>query len=90
MRIPSIVRALLPILLFACAGELAVTPKERPSDPNAAEARFVPPTAPAPEPTASSTVTMTCPMHPEVTKNGPGQCPVCGMTLVPKEHEGHR
>jgi hypothetical protein len=24
----------------------------------------------------------TCPMHPEVAKNGPGQCPICGMNLV--------
>lgn len=27
----------------------------------------------------------TCPMHPEVKKNEPGQCPVCGMDLVKKE-----
>ena len=25
----------------------------------------------------------TCPMHPEVRSNEPGQCPKCGMTLVP-------
>jgi hypothetical protein len=24
----------------------------------------------------------TCPMHPEVSKSGPGQCPICGMNLV--------
>lgn len=27
----------------------------------------------------------TCPMHPQVVKNGPGQCPICGMNLVKKE-----
>ena len=27
----------------------------------------------------------TCPMHPEVLRNGPGKCPKCGMNLVPKE-----
>jgi len=27
----------------------------------------------------------TCPMHPEVEKDGPGPCPICGMDLVPKE-----
>ncbi len=27
----------------------------------------------------------TCPMHPEVEKDGPGSCPKCGMDLVPKE-----
>lgn len=27
----------------------------------------------------------TCPMHPEVVRNEPGQCPVCNMDLVKKE-----
>ena len=27
----------------------------------------------------------TCPMHPEVIKDGPGSCPICGMDLVPME-----
>ncbi len=27
----------------------------------------------------------TCPMHPEVTSDKPGQCPKCGMDLVKKE-----
>ena len=36
----------------------------------------------------------TCPMHPEVVSDEPGNCPKCGMTLVPKEtsatgHSGH-
>ena len=26
----------------------------------------------------------TCPMHPEVIKDKPGSCPICGMDLVPK------
>jgi heavy metal translocating P-type ATPase len=25
----------------------------------------------------------TCPMHPEVRRNGPGSCPICGMALEP-------
>ena len=25
----------------------------------------------------------TCPMHPEVVKDGPGSCPICGMALEP-------
>jgi Cu+-exporting ATPase len=28
-------------------------------------------------------VTYTCPMHPEVKKQGPGSCPKCGMALEP-------
>ena len=27
----------------------------------------------------------TCPMHPEVVSDTPGDCPKCGMTLVPRE-----
>lgn len=25
----------------------------------------------------------TCPMHPEIVQGGPGDCPICGMALVP-------
>ena len=25
----------------------------------------------------------TCPMHPQVRQTGPGNCPICGMTLEP-------
>ncbi|OGB32466.1 MAG: copper-translocating P-type ATPase [Burkholderiales bacterium RIFCSPLOWO2_12_FULL_61_40] len=39
--------------------------------------------APAPvEPSAAGTV-YTCPMHPEVRQDHPGNCPKCGMTLEP-------
>lgn len=30
----------------------------------------------------------TCPMHPEVIKDAPGQCPKCGMNLVPVKQQG--
>ena len=26
----------------------------------------------------------TCPMHPEIVQDGPGDCPICGMALEPK------
>ncbi len=29
----------------------------------------------------------TCPMHPEVIRNAPGSCPICGMDLVKKEEK---
>ena len=32
---------------------------------------------------ASSGAVYTCPMHPEVVRNAPGDCPICGMALVP-------
>jgi len=31
---------------------------------------------------SSQTVKYTCPMHPEVVQNSPGNCPICCMTLV--------
>ncbi|RPD43508.1 efflux RND transporter periplasmic adaptor subunit [Paracnuella aquatica] len=31
----------------------------------------------------------TCPMHPQVVKDSPGKCPLCGMDLVPKQNSSH-
>ena len=30
-----------------------------------------------------------CPMHPTYISNQPGECPICGMNLVPIDKEGH-
>lgn len=32
----------------------------------------------------------TCPMHPEIIKDKPGTCPICGMDLVKKETGGEK
>ena len=37
-----------------------------------------PPPPPAPKGTR-----YTCPMHPEIVRDGPGDCPICGMALEP-------
>ncbi len=37
---------------------------------------------------ADSARTYTCPMHPEVTQQGPGSCPKCGMALEPADGDG--
>ncbi len=37
---------------------------------------------PAPEPMPAGTL-YTCPMHPEIVQEGPGDCPLCGMALEP-------
>jgi len=29
--------------------------------------------------------TYSCPMHPQIVRNAPGKCPICGMNLVKKE-----
>jgi Cu+-exporting ATPase len=48
------------------------------------------PAAPPPKPDQK----YTCPMHPEVIRDGPGSCPICGMALEPltvslEEEENH-
>ena len=30
----------------------------------------------------------TCPTHPSIVQDHPGECPICGMTLVPKAAGG--
>ncbi|MBZ0204010.1 MAG: hypothetical protein K8I03_13410 [Ignavibacteria bacterium] len=36
---------------------------------------------------STDTKTYTCPMHPEVISDKPGECPKCGMDLVLKEND---
>jgi len=38
---------------------------------------------PTASPVGAAGVTYTCPMHPEVVRNRPGACPICGMALEP-------
>ncbi|HUJ95280.1 MAG TPA: copper-translocating P-type ATPase, partial [Terriglobales bacterium] len=35
-------------------------------------------------PLPATRVEYTCPMHPEIVRPGPGACPICGMTLEPR------
>jgi P-type Cu+ transporter len=45
--------------------------------------RFTKPAPSAPEASPPG-MTWTCPMHPEVVRDGPGGCPICGMALEPR------
>src|SRR6185312_4167992 len=38
----------------------------------------------APHAKAGEAVVYTCPMHPEIRREGPGSCPICGMALEPE------
>jgi Cu+-exporting ATPase len=47
-----------------------------------------------PAPEAKPGQQYTCPMHPEIIRDGPGSCPICGMALEPltvslEEEENH-
>ena len=42
-----------------------------------------PPSAAPKTAAAGGKVTYTCPMHPEIVRDAPGDCPLCGMALVP-------
>jgi Cu+-exporting ATPase len=46
-------------------------------------AKYLAPSVPAVEPPKARGAQYTCPMHPEIVRNGPGSCPKCGMALVP-------
>ncbi len=45
--------------------------------------RFLAPQDAPPPPAAAPGAVYTCPMHPEVRQDGPGNCPICGMALEP-------
>src|SRR6185312_357871 len=50
----------------------------------AAARAAAPAPAPVPAPVAApATAIFTCPMHPEIRQQGPGDCPICGMALEP-------
>lgn len=43
-----------------------------------------------PEHKTTSKETYTCPMHPQIIKDQPGSCPICGMDLVKKTASGEK
>src|SRR6516165_5283104 len=43
-------------------------------------ARYLTPSAVAPQPAAGEAL-WTCPMHPQIVRDAPGSCPICGMAL---------
>jgi Cu+-exporting ATPase len=47
--------------------------------------RYLAPAPPVASAPVASGATWTCPMHPEVVRDGPGSCPICGMALEPTQ-----
>ncbi|MFT7579923.1 MAG: Cu(I)/Ag(I) efflux system membrane fusion protein, partial [Myxococcota bacterium] len=64
---------------MADAPDQPAAPVAEDGEPHAGHAHGAPP--PAAE--ASDATTYTCSMHPSVRSDTPGQCPLCGMDLVP-------
>ena len=63
-------------------------PRQGTPEGSASSGRSRPLNAPqhwTPEGSASSKYT--CPMHPEIVRDGPGACPICGMALEPRAVE---
>src|SRR5215469_1061504 len=46
-------------------------------------ARYLTPTVSEPARTAAGESRWTCPMHPQIVRQEPGSCPICGMALEP-------
>ncbi len=66
---------------FCCAGCKA----KFEADPAAyLQPREAKPKAPAAAPAPGRAGEWTCPMHPEVLRDAPGACPICGMALEPR------
>lgn len=67
----------IPAMLFACKGNE--------NNANTAATDSAATAAPADTTTAPATAAQyTCPMHPDVLSDKPGQCPQCGMELQVK------
>jgi hypothetical protein len=58
------------------------TPAASASPATPAPASAAAPAAPSTQADKPAAEVWTCPMHAEVVKSGPGQCPICGMNLV--------
>ncbi len=63
-----------------CLEKFRADPGRYPGKSEPAPARPTP-TVTAPDGKAA---TYTCPMHPEIVRDGPGACPICGMALEPR------
>ena len=62
-----------------CQSKFATNPLRYVQSPDAAPES----TPPAPSTPAAAGAIYTCPMHPEIRQDHPGNCPKCGMTLEP-------
>ena len=105
MKHPTLLGLFVSLLLAGCAGTTVprISP-DHPASPSAQEAPLPPQSSalggepvrtdkegekgqPAERP---GDVLYVCPMHPDVMQGAPGECPKCGMDLVPEPRERER
>jgi Cu+-exporting ATPase len=67
-----------------CKAKFDADPARYTPPPDGATAAPAPP-AVAPAPVTAGERLWTCPMHPEIVRDGPGSCPICGMALERKD-----
>jgi Cu+-exporting ATPase len=66
-----------------CRAKFVASPESYLSGPPAHAHGHVPAHDPTAERAPTPGAQYTCPMHPEIVRNEPGQCPICGMALEP-------
>lgn len=69
----------------SCARKFAADPEKylAPAQPEASCCHGHAHHAPKPSGPVAPGTRYTCPMHPEIVRDGPGSCPICGMALEP-------
>jgi Heavy metal binding domain len=83
------------LLGSACVSSRLELPSDHPANPRAKTAAVELAALPVSAATAlqphdhaaPTSDTYVCPMHPEVVRNAPGKCPICGMSLVKKSSD---
>jgi Cu+-exporting ATPase len=70
---------------FRAEPERFLAPKGAAASPHAADAAHAAHPQPARPAPGAGARRFTCPMHPEIVRDGPGDCPICGMALEPVE-----
>jgi Cu(I)/Ag(I) efflux system membrane fusion protein len=85
---PTLIAGFVATLLLGAGlgyGFFATNTGRHDGHPHAATAPDSPIASPAAPDAPQGKPVYTCPMHPQVVQDHPGQCPICGMDLVAKQ-----
>ena len=76
-------KAATPAAASCCSGGAKASGHVPQTDDHAHHRQHDRATTSAPASVVSTGSKWTCPMHPEIVRDGPGSCPICGMALEP-------